>query len=372
MPARILMLEDNVDDASLVLLTLAAAGLEVEADVAHTSREFTDRLASRPYDLILSDFSLPGWNGLEALRWTRRTGCSIPFIYVSGTLGEEQAVECMREGATDYVLKSSLARLPRAVRRALHEQSLRADRDRALKQLDDSEHRFATAFRASPEGITISSMTEGRYIEANDAFLRMIEYERPELVGRTATDLGIWVDVEQRASLLEKLARNEPVRGQPTRFRTKSGKVREVELSAERIQLQGGPCLLAIVRDVTELRSLEQQMRQAQKMEAIGRLASGVAHDFNNLLGVTGYGRCQAACQEDPSRQGGADPQAAERGGPDAPTARFQPTAGPPDEGPQPQSRRVRHGQDAAPAHRRRRGADDGARSRAGKPDRGP
>jgi len=285
------MLEDNADDASLVLLALAGAGLGVEADVAPTSLEFRDWLATRSYDLILCDFSLPGWNGLEALRWTRKTGCALPFIYVSGTLGEEQAVECMREGATDYILKANLGRLPRAVRRALDEERLRADRDRALEQLDDSEQRFATAFRASPDGITISSLKEGRYIEANDAFLHMVEYERAELIGHTASDLGIWEDAEQRARLLEKLEGHEPVGGLPARFRTKSGKVRQVEMSAERIQLQGRPCLLAIVRDVTELRSLEMQMRQAQKMEAIGRLASGVAHDFNNLLGViTGYG----------------------------------------------------------------------------------
>src|SRR6185295_14940803 len=142
---------DNADDASLVLLTLAGGGLEVKADVAPTSREFKEWLATRSYDLILCDFSLPGWNGLEALRWTRKTGCSLPFIYVSGTLGEEQAVACMREGATDYILKASLGRLPRAVRRALDEERLRADRDRALKQLGDSEHLFATAFRASPD-----------------------------------------------------------------------------------------------------------------------------------------------------------------------------------------------------------------------------
>jgi PAS domain S-box-containing protein len=289
-PTRLLLLEDDADDASLVLLALVGAGLEVQADIARTSLEFTEWLATRSYDLILCDFSLPGWSGLEALRWTRKTGRSIPFIYVSGTLGEEQAVACMREGATDYVLKTSLGRLPRAVRRALDEQRLHADRDRALQQLGDSEQRFATAFRASPDGITISSLREDRFLEANDAFLRMIEYDRKELVGRTATELGIWEDAPQRSSLLEKLESSEPVRGQPTRFRTKSGKVRQVEVSAERIQLQGSPCLLAIVRDVTELRALEQQMRQAQKMEAIGRLAGGVAHDFNNLLGViTGY-----------------------------------------------------------------------------------
>jgi len=287
---RILMLEDNADDAALVRHALEGAGLRVEADVARTSREFKERLASRSYDLILCDFSLPGWSGREALRWTRETGCFLPFIYVSGTLGEEQAVECMREGATDYVLKSSLGGLPRAVRRALDEERLRVDRDRAIRQLGESEHRLATAFRACPEGITISTLDEGRYIEANDAFLHMLGYERPDVIGRTSGELGIWEDLGDRDRLLRKLDGGEPVRALEARFRTTSGKVRLVELSAERVWLQGEPCLLAVTRDVTQLRALEQQMRQAQKMEAIGRLAGGVAHDFNNLLGViTGY-----------------------------------------------------------------------------------
>ena len=285
------MLEDNPNDATLALELLARAGFTVEADVARSKDEFVERVPVRSYDLILSDFSMPGWDGLEALRWTRLSESPVPFIYVSGTMGEELAVECIQEGATDYVLKTNLARLPRAVHRALEEAKLRADRDRALKQLDDSEQRFATAFRASPDGITINSLPDGCFIEANDAFLTMLEYERAELIGRAPLDLGLWEDGEQRVSLLRKLENREPIRRHEALFRTKSGKLRQLEFSAENIEINGAACLLCISRDVTEMRSLERQMRQSQKMEAIGRLAGGVAHDFNNLLGViSGYG----------------------------------------------------------------------------------
>jgi PAS domain S-box-containing protein len=302
-PLRLLLLEDNPSDAELTLHALAAAGFEITADVTGTRREFVERVPSGCYDVILCDFRLPGWDGLEALRWTRKSGCLVPFIYVSGTLGEEQAVECMKEGATDFVLKTHLERLPRAVRRALDEERLRLDRDRAIQHLGESEERLATAFRACPEGITLSTLGEGRYLEANDAFLHMLGYERPEVIGRTSGDLGIWENLAGRDRLLQELAGGQPVRALEARFRTRSGNVRLVELSAERVQLQGEPCLLAITRDVTPLRALEQQMRQAQKMEAIGRLASGVAHDFNNLLGViTGYGEMvrRRLSREDP------------------------------------------------------------------------
>jgi PAS domain S-box-containing protein len=149
-----------------------------------------------------------------------------------------------------------------------------------------SEERFYKAFSSSPEGVTISTLKDGRYLEANDAFVRMMEYGHSELIGKTALDLNIWVSPEDRKHLSGELARNGRVRELQTNFRTKSGEIRQVEVSAEGIQLQGEPCLLAITRDVTLHRQLEQQLLQSQKMEAVGRLAGGVAHDFNNLLGV--------------------------------------------------------------------------------------
>jgi PAS domain S-box-containing protein len=149
-----------------------------------------------------------------------------------------------------------------------------------------SEERFYKAFNCSPEGITISTLKDGRYLEVNNAFVRMMEYTHSELIGKTALDLNIWASPEDRKRLSQELTRNGRVQELQANFRTKSGQIRQVEVSAEGIQLQGEPCLLAITRDVTLHRQLEQQLLHAQKMEAVGRLAGGVAHDFNNLLSV--------------------------------------------------------------------------------------
>jgi two-component system, cell cycle sensor histidine kinase and response regulator CckA len=158
--------------------------------------------------------------------------------------------------------------------------------DAIAANLRFSEERFYKAFDSAPEGITISALADGRYIEVNDAFLRVMGYQRSEVLGKTAQELNIWCDPQDRGRIAEKLARKEPVRDAPATLRTKSGQIRHVEVSAESLQLLGEPCSLAITRDVTQHRLLEQQFLQAQKMEAVGRLAGGVAHDFNNFLAV--------------------------------------------------------------------------------------
>ena len=159
-------------------------------------------------------------------------------------------------------------------------------RSKGEVRLFQSQERFAKAFRSSPVGITISSEADGRYLDVNPAFLKIMGYERDEMLGRTAAELKIWADLEQRKVMIDQLKTHQHSKPMRARFRTRSGQFRVVEVAAERIQLDDEPCILAIIHDITEAKQLEQQFLQAQKMEAVGRLAAGVAHDFNNMLGV--------------------------------------------------------------------------------------
>jgi DNA-binding response OmpR family regulator len=124
---RALLVEDEAADVALALRTLRLAGLEATGDVAQTAEEFTQLVRKNSYDVILADYKLPGWNGMESVEILRREGLDVPVILVSGALGELTAVECIKQGASDYVLKDHLTRLSGSVRRAIRETKLRQD-----------------------------------------------------------------------------------------------------------------------------------------------------------------------------------------------------------------------------------------------------
>ena len=132
---RVLLVEDSPADVELELLTLRKDGFDVSGDVAQTAEEFTARIRSAHYDLILADYNLPQWKGTEAVDILCRENLDIPLILVTGYLGEEKAVDYIKQGATDCVLKDRLARLPTSVRRALDEKQLRDQRRRAEEEL---------------------------------------------------------------------------------------------------------------------------------------------------------------------------------------------------------------------------------------------
>jgi two-component system, cell cycle sensor histidine kinase and response regulator CckA len=412
---RILFLEDDSSDAELTIRKLKQSGIQFQIDVCSSAEDFKEHALSRKYDIILGDYRLPRWTGLEAVRWLRSNGMTTPFVLVTGTLGDELAIECIKAGADDYILKENLERLPVAVRRALEEAKVLRERDQIedekrradeqyrllfqsnphpmwvfdrstltflavneaalrhygytrqefsqmtildirpsedvetvlrsalrnrahglqfpevwrhrlksgtiidveitshdlifdgkeaelilanditekkknLERLRQSEERFSKVFQANPLPITIATRDEGRYLDVNDAFLTMMEYGRDEVVGHTSKELNFWIDTTSREAMVHQLDQSNPVTALELELRQRSGKIKVVQIAADLIPLNGIVCILSILRDVTEARHLEQQFRQAQKMEAVGELAGGLAHDFNNMLSVvSGY-----------------------------------------------------------------------------------
>jgi PAS domain S-box-containing protein len=181
------------------------------------------------------------------------------------------------------------------------------ERKRAEKEMREIADRFSKAFTACPEAMTIASMEDGTYIEVNDVFLKKTGYHRSEAIGRTSTELGVWIDPEDRRRYIEQLFARRSLRDFETRFRMRDGQVRDFSVSSEIIELEGRPCSLNFIVDTTERKRAEQErlamekgLLQAQKVEAIGTLAGGIAHDFNNILaGIMGY--IEMALDESPN-----------------------------------------------------------------------
>jgi signal transduction histidine kinase len=134
-PLRILLVEDDPTDIELSLCTLQRAGFDTDSSAVQTADEFLERVRHTDYDVILADYNLPSWNGMETVEALRREGLDIPVIIVSGYLGELKAVDCIKLGAADYVLKDTLLRLPDCVRRALRESKLREENRRSQEDL---------------------------------------------------------------------------------------------------------------------------------------------------------------------------------------------------------------------------------------------
>jgi len=262
-PIRILLLEDNPADASLALQTLKAAGLQLTSDVVRTSPAFMEAVRSKPYHVILCDYSLPGWNGLDALRWVRSSGFKMPFIYVSGTLGEEVAVECIKEGGTDYVIKGNLERLPHSVHRALQEEKLRRQKDRAENEMRRSEERYRLLFESNPQPMWVFHLATLRFLAVNQAAIDHYEFSRSEFLSMTLRDIRPPEDIP---ALENSVWKNPEYPDKPRiwRHRTKYGRIIHAEITGRNIEFEGLAASLVLAIDVSNRIKAEDALKRSE------------------------------------------------------------------------------------------------------------
>lgn len=305
---KILHLEANQNDVALAQAALAAEGIEYEPIIAVNREQFIAELKTGSFDLIISDYLLPSFDGLTALAMTREIYPDLPFIFLTATMGEERAIDSLKSGATDYVLKGRVSRLGQIVRRVLKskEDQLALWQVADLLRIENERFRilsaeFKTLLDAIPDKITLQSPG-----------FKLIWANKSAVAARARE-----AEVADRHCYESLHNRKEPCDLCPAVESFRTGEIATAIVTSpdkciwelRTIPICDAGCIIGVIeiaRDISEHRRLEDRYFQAQKLETVGTLASGIAHDFNNILTcINGYGQLllnRGLTEDDPQR----------------------------------------------------------------------
>lgn len=291
-----------------------APAISFELDSAYQGQEGlalvkTAMAEGRPYSVAFVDVRMPpGWDGVETIARIWEVCPDIQIVVCTAysdysweelraKVGQPDSLVVLKKPFDNVevqqlahaLTKKWLLNLQAGLRMAELEDMVRsrtAELERANESLGMSEERFSKAFHCSPVACGIVTLTDRRFVDVNDRMAEVTGNKREEMIGRAMAGLFMWEKPELADQWFESLFRQELVQDQDAKIRSQTGLLREVIVSLAPVSLGGEPHVLLLAQDVSERATLERQLRQAQKMEAIGQLAAGVAHDFNNILTI--------------------------------------------------------------------------------------
>ncbi len=269
-PIRVLMVEDVATDAELELREMRRAGLRIEHRTADREETFLALLADFAPDVIISDFSMPHFDGMAALELARERAPDVPFIFVSGTIGEEYAIRALKNGATDYVLKSNLVRLPAVVERALQDA-----KDRAARL--EAESMFREVLEHAPDPMLVVEQ-DGRIVLANGQAERVFGYPRAQLIGMPVEALVPEAARERHAALRTGFHAGATARRMSGGLRLsavhRDGRRIPVEISLAPLGSPSSARVVATIRDQTEQRAQEERIARLARIRDLLGAAS--------------------------------------------------------------------------------------------------
>jgi PAS domain S-box-containing protein len=257
------MVEDEAHDAALVEHALKDGGFDFTFKRVDTEESFLKEIQSFRPSVILSDHGLPAFDGFAALAIAQNKVPDVPFIFVTGSLGEEMAINALKTGATDFVLKHHLTTLPPAVHRALRQADFRVQRRQAQEALETSEEKYRTLVELSADALFVVQNDE-HIAFINSAGVKLLGAATPEeLIGKSVRDIihpSSWKSVQQR--MVQMLHE-----GKPTPFRERKmvrldGSIVDVEIAAAPLTFHGKPAAQAIAHDITERKRSEEEIRR--------------------------------------------------------------------------------------------------------------
>ena len=259
-PLRILFVEDLPSDAELAEREVRNSGLEFTPRRVDTRDAFLSALAEFQPDVIVSDYMMPEFNGMQALKLLLERDTTIPFIVLTGSMNEETAVECMKAGATNYVIKEHVAGLPFAIKDALERKKVREAMDETERALRESEERYRTLVTFSPDALYVH--VDNRIILVNPALCKLLGADDPsQLIGRSVFEIvhpAYYEKIRERWNLIFG---GEPAPRIEEKFIRLDGSVVDVEVSAVAVELQGSRGVQVTACDITERKREEEELR---------------------------------------------------------------------------------------------------------------